>query len=190
MKRIFSTIILLAITALPLNNALGDIIEIEPNRTAVIIPPDSLNNDDNGPRLLRYFELPENVNGKHIDYAEISASGDFPSYGRLNLITMEFYPVTTEWGNDPNWRYPWAENGGDFDEDERNFYTVHAGTSRKVMFDITPVVNAWNNGNSDNHGVIVVPRKMNRLAYKSFQHNSPILSRIKLKIHYSRGFSE
>lgn len=163
-------------------------LELDPVANVVIQPPDSLDTDENGPRLLIEFDLPDSIVDQHIDYAAIVGSGNFPSYGGMSLIVLEVYPVITEWGESPDWFDPWRENGGDYDEDERNFYSIQVGDNRSAILDVTGLVTSWNSGTSDNYGVIVIPRKSNHDAYKSFSGNITILSNIKLIVHYSMPF--
>jgi len=189
MKR---TILLTAflVTGIFCFNALAGVLEISPSEAIVIEPPENNNDDYLGPRLLLSFALPDSISDKDIAHAEIKAEGDFPAYDGMDIVTLDYYPVTTEWNSEATWAYPWAEDGGDFNDDIGGFFTVEVGDDRLTMIDVTTTVRAWNDSSLTNRGIIVIPRKFNQEAYTSFSQGSSILSNIKLRIKQFKGFGQ
>lgn len=71
-------------------------------------------------------------------------------------LTLNFYPLTTDWDVDNvSWTYPWINPGGDFNEEVHCFYALRGTDDDTVRVDLTDIFQYWN-GDGDNFGIIVI----------------------------------
>ncbi|MFQ6002927.1 MAG: DNRLRE domain-containing protein [Candidatus Zixiibacteriota bacterium] len=108
-------------------------------------------------RLLFRFDLPDQLNGVTIDYAELvfTATADT---GESYICLMGAYPLTKSW--EPaniSWSEGWTTAGGDFTDTIYTSCLIGSSTERLTRIDITDIVQMWVQGTISNYGLIVMP---------------------------------
>ncbi len=106
-------------------------------------------------RFLLRFDLPSQLVGSTIDYAELRfrAQPDSGS-GPLDLAG---YRLTTGWDmGTVSWSHPWANPGGDYSDSTLTVSTISGEESQRVSLDLTGILSAWARGRP-NYGLIIKP---------------------------------
>ena len=107
-------------------------------------------------RTLVRFDQPEELVGATVEFAVVEYRASVSSSDAAGVLTMDAFPVTTEWDGDTvEWAGGWSTAGGDFDRQVHAVWTTVAGESSVVRFDVTDMVAAWVSGTSPNRGLIV-----------------------------------
>ncbi len=105
-------------------------------------------------RLLMKFVLPEELEGKSVDFACVSF--DASCAGEKGAVSLEAFRVTTDWdAATVSWSGPWKEDGGDWDSGVSADWVVAAGDGKTVYLDVTDFVNVWLKEPSRNFGILV-----------------------------------
>jgi hypothetical protein len=113
-------------------------------------------NSDYG-RLLFKFDLPEQLSGVSIDYAELRFTAT-PDTGTSHICLMGAFPVTRSW--EPanlSWSSGWNSAGGDYIDTIYSSCVIRTSTDRLTRADITEIVQMWVDGTLTNNGVILMP---------------------------------
>jgi hypothetical protein len=159
-------------------------VEISVNHSTVINPPDSLAGEY-GPRFLLSFDLPDVLNGEEITYAEVVSTANLPSVNRDEPVIFEAYPLTCGWVQGASWSSPWTNQGGDYDLDRREIFTLKTGGQGSLLIEVTRIVDRWVQGRATNYGLILIPVKMNGAGYAEFSDpEGTFRSNARLKIYY------
>lgn len=105
-------------------------------------------------RLLVKFALPEELEGKVLDFACVSF--DVSSSGEAGAVSLEAFRVTTAWdAASVGWSEPWAKAGGDWDEGMSADWVAPVGDGKTVYLDVTDFVSGWLAEPSSNFGIVV-----------------------------------
>jgi hypothetical protein len=117
----------------------------------------SLNPSSGFGRLLFKFDLPEQLNGVTIDYAELVFIAT-PDTGRSYICLMVAYPLTKKWESaNLSWSDGWTNPGGDFADTIYSTCLIRSSTEHPTRMDITDIVQMWVDGTLTNHGLIMMP---------------------------------
>jgi hypothetical protein len=109
-------------------------------------------------RVLFRVSLPDGLDGKQIDFAELSfdiASLPGP------YLEIEVYPLACSWeAQSVTWSSPWQNPGGDYDETDVVLVAIAVeGSVVKGHADVSDIVRSWVDGDRTNHGIILVCSK-------------------------------
>jgi hypothetical protein len=105
-------------------------------------------------RLLMRFTLPEELQGKSVDFACVSF--DVSCAGEKGAVSLEAFRVTTDWdASSVSWSGSWAKDGGDWDADVSADWVVAEGDGKTAYLDVTDIVNGWLKEPSGNFGILV-----------------------------------
>jgi hypothetical protein len=108
-------------------------------------------------RLLFRFDLPDQLAGATVDYAELIFTAT-PDTGNSYICFMGAYPLTKNWeAEDISWSEAWTNAGGDFADSIFSSGLIGVTTNRLTRLDITDMVQMWVVGTSANYGLIVMP---------------------------------
>jgi hypothetical protein len=108
-------------------------------------------------RLLFKFDLPEQLNGVTIDYAELVFIAT-PDTGRSYICLMVACPLTNNWASaNLSWSDGWTTPGGDFTDTIYSTCLIRTSQDRLTRMDITDIVQMWVDGTLTNHGLIMMP---------------------------------
>jgi hypothetical protein len=108
------------------------------------------------PRLLLYFQLPEDFSGKAIRSARlyIPLSIDISDSSLANLT---IWPLGMSWGPDNvSWTYPWSQVGGSVADSNYALYATPDGSPQTMDIDISTIAFAWSQGWFANNGLLVM----------------------------------
>jgi hypothetical protein len=125
-------------------------------------------------RLLFKFDLPDQLNGSTIDYAELlfTATADT---GSSYICLMGAYPLTKNWESaNLSWSDGWTTAGGDFADSIYSCCLIRNSTELLTQMDITDIVQMWVDGTLTNYGLIVMPLEDSNRFLKL--HTNPQLS--------------
>ncbi|MCX5801449.1 MAG: DNRLRE domain-containing protein [Candidatus Eisenbacteria bacterium] len=105
-------------------------------------------------RFLVEFALPEELEGKVVDFACVSF--DVSSSGEAGVVSLEAFRVTTAWDAvSVGWSEPWAKAGGDWDDGASADWVAPTGDGETVYLDVTDFVAGWLAEPSSNFGIVV-----------------------------------
>jgi hypothetical protein len=105
-------------------------------------------------RFLVRFAMPEELEGKTVDFACVSF--DVSSSGEKGAVSLEAFRVTTSWdASSVSWSEPWVKDGGDWDEGESADWVTAEGEGKIVYLDVTDFVNGWLAEPAGNFGIVV-----------------------------------
>jgi hypothetical protein len=108
-------------------------------------------------RLLFKFDLPEQLNGVIIDYAELIFIAT-PDTGSSYICLMGAYPLTRNWESaNLSWSGGWTTPGGDFTDTIYSSSLIRSSTERLTRIDITDIMQMWMDGTITNYGLMVIP---------------------------------
>jgi hypothetical protein len=108
-------------------------------------------------RLLFKFDLPDQLNGVTIDYAELVFIAT-PDTGRSYICLMGAYPLTKNWESaNLSWSDGWTTPGGDFTDTIYSTCLIRSSQDRVTRMDITDIVQMWVDSTLTNHGLIMMP---------------------------------
>ena len=108
-------------------------------------------------RLLFKFDLPQQLDGVIIDYAELVFTAT-PDTGSGYICLMGAYPVTKDWKSDNlSWSEAWTNTGGDYADSIYSTGVIRTSTDRPTRMDITDIVQMWADGDLANYGLILMP---------------------------------
>lgn len=150
MKKVLLAFAALMVVSLPLNAQAGEKI-IPVTETATIDPYTA-----NAGRLLFRFDLPEDLDGAFIDYAELlfKVDSEPPS---SHCIVIGGFPVSTDWDQETvSWSNPWTNTGGDHLDTVMATCLDSRTENRLTSLDITEIVKFWVEKKIDNFGVILL----------------------------------
>jgi hypothetical protein len=110
MKSIFSLVFIALVIALCPGRALGESVEVEATDVAVIKP--SAESEES--RLLLRFAMPEELEGRPIDFACVSFGADCS--GDEGAVSFQAFVLTSSWDAETvGWTGSWETPGGDWD---------------------------------------------------------------------------
>jgi hypothetical protein len=119
---------------------------------AVITNPESATET----RSLMRFDLPEELAGATIEFAVVEFTASVSSSDAAGVLTLDAFPVTTEWSGDSAvWAEGWSTPGGDFERSVHAVWTTVSGESSVVRLDATDMVAGWASGAYPNRGLLV-----------------------------------
>ena len=105
-------------------------------------------------RFLLRFDLPSELEGSTIDYAELRFRAQ-PDSGSEEPLDIAGYRLTTQWDmGSVNWDYPWANPGGDYSDSTLTVSTISGEENQRVSLDLTGMLSAWAKGRP-NYGLIL-----------------------------------
>jgi len=142
-------------------------------------------------RLLFKFDLPEQLNGAVIDYAELRFTATPDTAGGY-ICLMGAFPVTKSWDSaNLSWSSGWSNSGGDYADTIYSSCVIRTSTDRLTRADITDIVQMWVDGTLDNHGVILMPLEdSGRFMKLHTGVNLPPSVKAKVRIFYTREAEE
>jgi len=107
-------------------------------------------------RFLLQFDLPSQLVGSTIDYAELRFSAQ-PDSGLEQPLDIAGYRLTAGWDMDAvSWTYPWANPGGDYNDSTLTVSTLSGEENQRVSLDLTGILSAWAKGRPS-YGLILKP---------------------------------
>jgi hypothetical protein len=147
-------------------------------------------NSDYG-RLLFKFDLPEQVNGAFIDYAELRFTAT-PDTGSSYICLMGVFPVATSWESaNLSWSSGWSNPGGDYIDTIYSSCVIRTSTDRLTRADITEIVQMWVDSTLTNNGVILMPLEDGSRFMKLHDTNGfPQGVKAKVRVFYSERQEE
>jgi hypothetical protein len=143
-------------------------------------------NSDYG-RLIFKFDLPEQLNGVIIDYAELIFAAA-PDTGSGFVCLMGAFPVTRSWeAAGLSWSGSWTNSGGDYTDSIYSTCLIRNSRDRLTRMDITDIVQMWVDITSTNHGLIVMPLESSNRFLKLHDSNKlPPGVKAKVRVFYSK----
>jgi hypothetical protein len=185
-KNSFKTVLALFVTLILLLYASPGFsdnkVDIQVSNVSIISP----GIDTVSSRLLFKFDLPASLSDKRIDYAEVVFYAKIDTLSRHSVL-FAGYPVTTDWiKTTATWSNPWTKNGSDFNDSLYEIGMIKAKGDGKVRFDITRLVERWQQGSIPNYGIIIIPLEEGR-KIKGLMHPSDLPPGIfaKVRIYFS-----
>lgn len=137
-------------------------------------------------RLLFKFDLPQQLDGVTIDYAELVFTAT-PDTGNGYICLMGAYPVTRGWTSDNiSWSGTWSNSGGDYADSIYSTCVIRTSADRPTRMDITDIVQMWAGGDLANHGLILMPLENSGRFLKL--HNTPGLpegAKAKVRVYFT-----
>ena len=178
-KMIFLTFFLLLVFSVTVESAYW---EASVTQVATISP----NQSSGFGRLLFKFDLPDQLNGTFIDYAEVIFTAT-PDTGNSYICLMGAYPLTKNWEPaDLSWSEGWTTAGGDFADTIYSSCLIGSSTERLTRIDITDIVQMWMDGAITNYGLIVMPLEdSNRFLKLHTNSELPPDVKAKVRIFYT-----
>jgi hypothetical protein len=150
-------------------------IEVPVSQIALITP--GIRNQDPamGPRLCVKFEIPENIRGVEIGYADLVIHQTLPVISNDSLALFEAFALQSNWNEAIRWNdFPIA--GGDVDSNFYAAYTHRCGADSIISLDITSMAQNWNDHRESNFGLLIIPRTTDWNAFREF---TPQLNRLR-----------
>lgn len=142
-------------------------------------------------RLLFKFDLPDQLNGFFIDYAELIFTAT-PDTGSSYICLMGAHPLTTNWqSGNLSWSDSWTTPGGDFVDTIYSCCLIRTSTERLTRMDVTDIVHMWLDGTLTNYGLIVMPMEdSNRFVKLHANPQLPPGVKAKVRIFYTAATKE
>jgi hypothetical protein len=142
-------------------------------------------------RLLFKFDLPEQLNGAIIDYAELRFTAT-PDTASGYICLMGAFPMTKSWQTGTlSWSEGWTEAGGDYTDTIYSTGVIRTSTDRLSRMDITDIVQMWVDSTLVNHGVILMPLEdSDRFMQLHTGVNLPPSVKAKVRIFYTKEAEE
>ena len=108
-------------------------------------------------RILVKFDLPEQLNGAFIDYAELSFTAT-PDTGSSYICLLGAFPVTKSWESGViSWSGGWNNAGGDYTDSMYACTLIRTSPDLPTTIDISGIVQSWVDGALRNYGLIIMP---------------------------------
>jgi hypothetical protein len=169
MRKILAILIIFVLIA----PVVAEEVTVDVSRIALLNPPQN-ETDTESDRIAVYFNLPEEVEGNRILYAEIVANLDFSNVDIAGETKLELqaYNITEDWSSD---NPAWNALADDIDTLSFYTYTFDMSAESAVHMDVTPFVEDITGGRVDNFGLMLIPHKLDQWA---FQINQRIVSQI------------
>ena len=125
-------------------------------------------------RILVKFDLPEQLTGALIDYAELMFTAT-PDTGLGYICILGAFPVTKSWQSGVvSWSGGWDNAGGDYTDSSYACSLIRTSPDQITRIDISEIVQSWVDGDLPNFGLIIMPlENPNRF----------------LKLHSTQGFA-
>lgn len=107
-------------------------------------------------RLLFKFDLPKELNGAFIDYAEVIFKAEpIPVSSRRAVIGG--FPLSNDWNESSvSWNYPWSSDGGDYVDTIMASCLVSDSEQRLTSLDVTEILRLWVEKKISNFGLILM----------------------------------
>lgn len=157
-------------------------IEVSISQVAVITPGDEEPDQTLGPRVCLKFSLPNAVDGKEIGYADLVMTIGQIRMPEDSILIFEAFLLTSNWDENVDWD-GFSTPGGDIDS---NYYAVCSfkpGIDNEMSLDITGMAGRWNLEDSENYGLILIPRDIVFNSFRMFRFNADRLrNMVSLKI--------
>lgn len=164
MNRVINCIIaLILLTSI----SLGKTIEIPVSQIAAISP--GVHNQDLsfGPRLCLKFNMPEELRGIELGFAELIIHQFLPIQSNDSLAVFEVFAMSSSWNEGYRWN-DFLVFGGAIDSNQYATYTQRCGADSAVSMDITQMAQNWNDYRDINFGVLLIPRTTNWQALREY----------------------
>ena len=142
-------------------------IEVPVSQIAIISPGSHEQDLSLGSRVCLKFELPEEVRGVEIGFAEVVMHFSLPVVTEDSLALFEAFALTSGWNEGIGWG-GFPTPGGDVDSNFYATYTHWCGKDSIASFDITLMAQRWNDSPESNFGLLVIPRKTDFLSFRQF----------------------
>ncbi len=138
-------------------------------------------------RLLFKFDLPNELDGAVIDYAELIFTAT-PDTGTSYICLMGVFPVSTSWESaNLSWSSGWTNSGGDYVDSIFSTCLIRRSEDKLTRADITDVAQLWADGTLPNYGLIVMPLEDLGRYLKLHESSSlPQGVKAKVRVFYSR----
>lgn len=142
-------------------------------------------------RLLFKFDMPDQLKGVIIDYAELRFTAT-PDTGKSYICLMGAFPVTKSWVSaNLSWSDSWTNSGGDYADSIYTSCLIRTSTDKLTRIDITDIVQMWVDGTIANYGLILMPLEdSNRFLKLHNSLNLPPNVKAKVRIFYTREVSD
>jgi len=138
-------------------------------------------------RILFQFDLPSQLNGALIDYAELIFTAT-PDTGNSYICLLGAYPITKSWDSTSlSWSFGWTNSGGDYTDSIYSTCLIRTSSDKVTRIDVTDIVQMWVDRTLANHGFIVMPIEDSNRFLKL--HATPSLGhdvKAKVRVFYSR----
>ena len=148
---------------------LAGVIEISPSQVAIITPAVGDTDLTLGPRVCLKFNLPEEISGVEIGYAELAIRLDLPAMTDDSLAIFEAFGLSSGWSDNVGWS-DFSTPGGDIDSAFYSSFTYRCGSDTGVSLEIANLVKAWNDSTQANYGLIIIPRTTDFNGYREFKY--------------------
>ena len=140
-------------------------IEVGVSQVAVISPGERELDPLLGPRICLKFDLPEEVSGIEIGFADLVLGVAIPPRTEDSLALFEAFALTSSWNENVAWG-DFATPGGSLDSSLYATYTHRCGRDSLISLDVTFMAQAWNETPGSNFGLILIPRKTDWGAFR------------------------
>jgi hypothetical protein len=164
MEETMKTLLISLLIAFMISPVIADEITVNIDRIALLTPPQQ-DRESQSDRIALRFDIPDSLSGKHIVYAEIVSDLNFGNIeydGDMN-IELQAYNIGSNWDSETASWYGLAD-----DIDSLNFYsyTFKIDGDSKIFLDVTRYVKGVAIGNHNNFGLMLIPRKLDRMVYQ------------------------
>jgi len=160
---------ILMVLALGIGAAFAGEVEVNLDQVALIAPGQEDVEQSN--RIALHFNLPEEVYGSEIIYAELIMSLNFPQAddNSDSVLEIQAYSITTDWSEEnADWDGPWTEPGGDIDSLSFYTYTLTMGAGANVFMDVSQFVRSVVEEEVDNFGLMLIPNKYDQPVFEIY----------------------
>jgi len=154
-KRLASGTVLLLVVYLSVSSVYAGSVRLGASQSVAIAPVTG----SACPRLLVKFDLPQELYGVEVDYAQVLLPmlvGQMQS----RHLGIRAWSLSRDWvPGSTSWVYPWDTAGGDFSGQASPATIMRPGEVRNgaviVVLDVTDIVQHWTDVPSANHGLAV-----------------------------------
>jgi hypothetical protein len=140
------------------------------SQVSLIAPGIRSQNPSIGPRLCLKFNVPEEIRGVEIGFAEVRIKDTLPAISADSLAVIEVYGLSTSWNEGIGWN-DFSIPGGTLDSNYYATYTQRCGSDSLISLDITQMAQNWNDHRESNFGLIIIPRTSDWNAFREFAPN-------------------
>jgi hypothetical protein len=167
MNRTILISVILALTFVS-SMSIAKTIEVPVSQIAIISPGPHVEDLSSGPRVCLKFNLPEELRGVEIGFAEVVIHFNLPVASEDSLALFECFALTSIWSEGIRWN-DFPTPGGVVDSNFYATYTHWCGRDSVASFDITPLAQRWNETPESNNGILVIPSKTDFSSFRQFQ---------------------
>ena len=181
------TYLAVLIAILSFVTAFADEAVVDLGRVAMITSNLNTTVKDND-RVAVYFDIPKEVMGKEIVFAELKCLLDFKGFkveGDPNLDFMAFN-ITRQWTQGTDWKSLSKTGSSDIDTTTFYNYTLTISDTAAISMDITEFVVDVVEGKVSNCGIMLVPMKFDDKAFnfpRDFENVIKKNAKVKITYH-------